>query len=183
MKHENIGIRAIEKSDLLQLQQWRNSENLRRYFREYRDFSISQKEKWYENMIFDKNFEMFMIIDLENNNTPIGATGFTYIDWLNRHCDLHFYIGLDDMWIDNKFSPSAIDLMLKRGFHFMNMNKIWAEVYEMDNKKLDFFKNKGFSIDACLRRHYYYDGRYYDSYILSILKEEYEKGISNSSSS
>ena len=175
VKHKHIGIRAIEKEDLPTLHTWRNNDNLRRYFREYREMSMLQKESWYQNMIFDKNFEMFMIVDLENKKSPVGVTGFTYIDWVNRHCDLHFYIGKDEKWIDDKYCPTAMELVLNRGFLFMNMNKIWVEIYEIDSKKLDFFKKFGFSTDACLRQHYYYNGKYYNSYILSMLKDEYEK--------
>lgn len=181
VEYNKIAIRAIEKEDLPLLHKWRNNENLRKYFREYREFSMMQKNKWYEDMTFDNNFEMFMITDQEKESMPIGVTGFTYIDWLNRHCDLHFYIGHDAAWIDEKYAPDAFELALKRAFHFLNMNKVWAEIYEIDNKKLDFFKERGFSVDACHRQHYYYDGKYYDSYILSMLRGDYEKSINNSS--
>ena len=40
--------------------------------------------------------------------------------------------------------------------------------------KLEFFQNKNFKIDANLRDHYYYKGKYYTSHILSLLKKEYE---------
>jgi hypothetical protein len=181
IEYKNIAIRAIEKSDLPILQYWRNNEDLRRYFREYRDFSMAQKEDWYDKMVLDNRFEMFMI--LNNAARPVGATGFTYIDWLNRHCDLHFYIGLDGAWIDEKYAPNALELMLYRGFNFLNMNKIWAEIYEIDTKKRSFFENAGFKVDACLRKHYYYNGKYYNSYILSLLKEEWshEEGTNRSS--
>ena len=43
VKLDNIGIRAIEVEDLPLIQTWRNNEKLRRYFREYRDFSMDQK--------------------------------------------------------------------------------------------------------------------------------------------
>jgi len=176
--NKNIAIRGIEKEDLPLLQSWRNNEDLRRYFREYRDMSMLLKEDWFEKMTFDNKFEMFMIIDLEKN-TPVGATGFTYIDWVNRHCDLHFYIGEEAKWIDEKYAPTAMDLMLVRGFNFLNMNKIWAEIYSIDHKKRNFFKDFGFSIDARLRNHYYYNGEYHDSYIYSLLREEHEKSADN----
>tara|TARA_B100001778_G_scaffold235278_1_gene196141 strand:+ start:11257 stop:11787 length:531 start_codon:yes stop_codon:yes gene_type:complete len=168
---DNIGIRAIEKSDLELIQSWRNNENLRKYFREYREFSMSQKENWYSWMIENKNFEMFVIIDLINNET-VGVTGITYIDWPNRHGDVHFYIGKGGQWIDNKYSPNAIKLILNYGFKTLNLNKLWAEIYEIDNKKLKFFKSLGFEIDATLREHYYYNGKYYNSHILSLLKRD-----------
>lgn len=174
IKFKNIYIRAIEKTDLPLLHKWRNDEALRKYFREYRELSMTQKQDWYEKMIFDHRFEMFMIIDYDLDEA-VGVAGFTYIDWVNRHCDLHFYIGKDKSWIDQNYAPNAFKLMLNRGFRHLNMNKIWAEIYEIDSKKKYFFEKQGFSIDACLRKHYYYEGQYYNSYILSMLKEEYEK--------
>jgi len=169
---KNLGLRAIEKSDLKLIQTWRNDERLRRYFREYRDFSTTQLENWYNNMINDNRFEFFIICNTEDQ--PIGITGITYIDWINRHADVHFYIGEDFKWIDNKYSPEAFDIILDYGFNTLNLNKLWAEIYEIDKLKLDFFQNKGFKIDANLRDHYYHKGKYYTSHILSLLKIEYE---------
>ena len=89
---DNVGIRAIEIEDLPIIQKWRNDENLRQYFREYREFSLTQKKDWYFKMINEYRFEMFVIVDLEANEV-IGVTGLTYIDWPNKHADVHFYIG------------------------------------------------------------------------------------------
>ena len=169
---ENIGIRAIEIEDLPLMQQWRNNENLRRYFREYRDFSLTQKKLWYDSMIQNPNFEMFIIMDL-NSKESVGVAGITYIDWVNRHADVHFYIGKDGKWIDEDYAPIAIKIILDYGFNSLNLNKLWAEIYEIDHKKLEFFQNCGFKIDANLRDHYYHKGKYYTSHILSLLKKEY----------
>ena len=87
---------------------------------------------------------------------------------------IHFYIGKDRAWIDEKFSPDAIQAILNYGFNTLNMNKLWAEVYEIDKKKLAFYNSLGFNIDASLREHYYHEGKYITSHILSLLKKEYE---------
>ena len=47
----DLGIRAIELDDLPIIQKWRNDDNLRRYFREYREFSLTQKKDWYFKMV------------------------------------------------------------------------------------------------------------------------------------
>ena len=65
-----------------------------------------------------------------------------------------------------------MQLILNYGFKTLNLNKLWAEIYEIDNKKLKFFKSLGFEIDATLREHYYYNGKYYNSHILSLLKRD-----------
>ena len=173
-KEKNIGIRSIELTDLSTIQKWRNNEDIRKYFREYREFSMSQKEAWYKKMISDDKFEMFVIIDCETDEI-IGVTGLTYIDWINRHADVDFYIGKDQLWIDEKYSPDAFPIILKYGFEILNLNKIWAEVYEIDQLKLSFLKRYNFCVDANLREHYFFEGTYYTSYLLSLLKSEYEQ--------
>ena len=173
-KDKTVAIRVMEKSDLPIVQTWRNSEKIRRYFREYREFSMVQKENWFEQMTKDNRFEMFVIIDCKTKET-IGVSGLTYIDWVNRHADVHFYIGKGEVWIDEEFAPKAIKIILDYGFNILDLNKLWAEVYEIDKLKLSFFKTIGFEIDANLREHYYYKGKYHTSHILSILKRHYLK--------
>jgi RimJ/RimL family protein N-acetyltransferase len=168
----NLHLRAIEESDLPVIQTWRNDDRLRRYFREYRDFSLLQLSKWYHNMIHDNRFEFFIIES--NDGTPLGVTGITYIDWVNKHADVHFYIGHNFKWIDTKYSDEAFKLILDYGFNYLNLNKLWAEIYEIDTKKLEFFNSYQFKTDATLRDHYYYKGQYYNSHILSLLKNEYK---------
>ena len=95
LEKDGITLRAIEKEDLPVLQTWRNDENLRKYFREWRDFSLTQKEKWYDQMIFDDRFQMFVIESQDKmfskKATMLGVAGITYVDWVNRHGDVHFY--------------------------------------------------------------------------------------------
>ena len=163
----------MENSDLELVQKWRNDPYFRQFFREYRELSIEHKNSWFSKIVLDDRFHMF-IIEESDSSTPIGVTGLTYVDWVNRHADIHFYIGKDRAWIDEKFSPDAIQAILNYGFNTLNMNKLWAEVYEIDKKKLAFYNSLGFNIDASLREHYYHEGKYITSHILSLLKKEYE---------
>jgi len=171
-KDGTLGLRAIELEDLDIIQKWRNSESIRRYFREYREFSMEQKRDWYNKMIHDKRFEMF-ILEESSRQSLLGVAGLTYIDWVNKHADLHFYIGIDDKWIDKEYSPLGVSILLDYAYGILNLNKVWVEVYEIDKLKLDFFQSLGFKIDANLREHYFYKGKYYKSHILSLLKKEY----------
>mgnify|MGYP005664675115 FL=1 len=170
----NITIRAMERSDLEIVHKWRNNPYFRQFFREHRDLTMDHKISWFEKMNSDDRFYMFVIECIKSRDV-IGVAGLTYIDWVNRHADVHFYIGKDNKWIDDYYSPGAISALIDYGFKTINMNKLWAEVYEIDNKKLDFYKGLGFKIDASLREHYYHNGKYITSHILSLLKSEYKK--------
>ena len=70
-----------------------------------------QITSWYEQMVNDPKFEMFMVVD--SNNNSLGVAGLTYIDFINKHADLHFYVGKDEQWIDNDCTEALIPLLLE----------------------------------------------------------------------
>ena len=147
VNNQEIHLKAIEIKDLDLIKSWRNNESLRRFFREYREFSMTQIENWYFEMIKSKDFEMFLIYQ---DKKPVGVTGLTYIDWVNRHADVHFYIGIDGLWIDEKIAPNAINLILDYGFSYLNLNKLWVEIYDIDSKKITFSKKGTLKKMLCL---------------------------------
>lgn len=174
MSNKNINLRAIEKSDLNLIQAWRNSETIQPFVREYRELSMIHINEWYDSIILDPKFIFFIIEDAKK--IPIGITGLTYIDWVNRHADLH--LGIYEMqWGDIELGTVIIDTMLNHGFNTLGLNKIYAEVYENDINKIDLFNKNKFSKDADLREHYFHKGKYISSYIFSILKSSYKTNL------
>ena len=137
---KKVGLRAVERNDLPLLQAWRNRPDFRINFRENKELSLENQNKWFDNQVVnsERNF-MFTIVDL-NNNEPIGAAGLLYTDWVARFADFSFYIGKDGTYIDdNGMADEAALLLLQYGFEVLNLNKIWMELYEFDAKKIEFF--------------------------------------------
>jgi hypothetical protein len=167
-----MNLRPIEKSDLNIIQTWRNNDKVTPFVREYRGLSIQHIDAWYESMILDDKFEMFI---MENDKELIGICGLTYINWQNRHADLHFAIYKDFEWIDDTYALKFYEIITDYAFNQLNLNKIYVEIYGNDDKKLKFFKSLNFKVDAQLREHYFYNGEYITSYILSLLKGEYNE--------
>jgi hypothetical protein len=176
IKGAKVGLRAIETEDLSLLRDWRNLPSFRRNFREVRELSIYHQQKWLEKTNQSPNDFMFIIEKIEDKH-PIGAGGLLYINWINRSADFSFYIGLDEQYIDDfGYAENAALLLFEYGFKNLNLNKIWMELYEFDTKKLDFFQNKfNFKIDGKLRENCFEDGRYWDSYIISLTLQEYKQ--------
>lgn len=169
-----VGLRAVEKEDLNLLKDWRNIPSFRRNFREVRELSLSDQESWFESLQKTKNINFMFIIVRLSDNKPIGAAGLLYINWIIRLADFSFYIGENNFYIDNKgYAEEATKLLLDYGFNNLNLNKIWMELYEFDTTKLNFFKDKfNFLIDGKLRDNCYEEGRYWDSYIISLIKSK-----------
>ena len=174
---KNVGLRAVEKEDLKFLRDWRNIHKFRKNFREVRELGMDDQELWFESLKKTKNINfMFTIVDLKSNK-PIGATGLLYINWIIKSADFSFYIGKNKTYIDEKaISLEAVKLLLDYGFNNLNLNKIWMELYEFDDKKINFFTNNfQFKKDGLLRENCFEDGKYWDSYIISLLNSEYNK--------
>ena len=175
IKGSIVGLRAVEKEDLHLFRDWRNIVEFRKHFREVRELSLTDQERWFESLQNTKNINfMFTIIDLKTNEA-IGAAGLLYVNWINRSGDFSFYIGKDNLYIDNEgIAKEATQLLINYGFNNLNLNKIWMELYEFDEKKINFFKDEfNFVIDGKLRENCFEGGKYWDSYIISLLKKDY----------
>lgn len=174
IKGQKVGLRAIEREDLVYLRDWRNIPEFRRNFREVRELSLLDQEKWFESLHNTKHMNyMFCIVRLEDNK-PIGAAGLLYTNWINRATDFSFYIGEEEMYIgENGYAEEAAKLLIDYGFNNLNLNKIWMELYEFDSQKIEFFMKKfSFKKDGLLRQNCFEDGKYWDSLIISLLRSE-----------
>jgi RimJ/RimL family protein N-acetyltransferase len=169
-----VGLRAVEENDLIQLKNWRNLSNFRKNFREHRELNDYNQSEWYNSINKNKNDYMFSIVRIEDNSL-IGAAGLLYINWINRSADFSFYIGFENLYIDKMgYAEESIKLLLDYGFCQLNLNKVWMELYEFDNEKIEIFTNSfNFKVDGILRENCYQDGKFWNSYIISLLKKDY----------
>lgn len=171
---EKVYLAAIEENELEQLRTWRNLPDFRKYFREYREISSIMQKKWFENIVNnDKNTIMFAIHD-KNTKELLGCCGLCYINWVHRYSDLSLYIGKNECYIDNEgIAEESCKLLFDYSFYELGLNKIWTEIYEFDYMKNNLYTQMGFKQDGFLREQYFYDGKWWGSYIFSLLEKEY----------
>ncbi|MAP95413.1 MAG: GNAT family N-acetyltransferase [Ponticaulis sp.] len=170
---EITGLRAIEESDLPQLLAWRNDPRLRRFFREYRELNMTQQKAWFDAKVqADPSTRMFAIIDLETNEL-MGAAGLCYIDWVNRNADFSIYLGIDDLYIDEDYAPDAARVMLRYGFEELNLHKVWAEIYSIDEPKQQLFYELGFTREGVHRETHWTEGKWVDSLFYGLLAKDF----------
>jgi RimJ/RimL family protein N-acetyltransferase len=169
-----IGLRSIERDDLETLKKWRNYSDYRKNFREIRELNTLNQESWLLRMSESKNDFMFAIVLLETNEL-IGACGLLCVDWVIRSADVSFYIGKDQEYINRQdYSLESIKLLINFGFSSLNLNKLWMELYEYDDRKYDIFTEVfQFQLDGVLRSNCFDSGKYWNSKIISLLSSDY----------
>jgi len=175
LRGECVGLRAIEEEDLPQLLIWRNKTNYRQYFREYRELNTQQQCHWYEKVVIDDHRTiMFAVVDLPTNDL-IGACGLCYIDWINKNADFSIYIGIDNLYIDSKLAVDAANILVKYAFLELGLHRLWSEIYDFDDKKIEFFNKIGFTLDGRHRQTHWCNGTWHDSLFYGLLSNDFIK--------
>lgn len=169
-----VGLDPLDSEDLEILRHWRNNPNFRQYFREYREISKDMQTEWYKRTLNDKSTLMFSVRRL-SDGALLGCCGLCYINWVNRNADLSLYIGYDDLYIDDiGYAEEATQLLLRYGFYELGLHKVWTEIYEIDTPKKALYEKLGLRIDGVLRDNYFHNGSYLNSFMFSILREDFD---------
>lgn len=168
----SVYLRAVERADLETLRMWRNDPAFKRNFREYREISTDMQENWFAHVVNnDDKTIMFSICQRETGDL-LGCCGLCYINWIQRNADLSLYVGYNSVYIDDcGYAKEACRLLFDYAFLELGLHKLWTELYEYDTKKIEFYiKEFGFKKDGFLRDNHFMDGRWYGSWILSLIE-------------
>lgn len=171
IRGKKVVFRAIEREDLKQLRDWRNSQDIRQRTREYRLLSMENQERWFQGLHDDRNTVMFAVTD--ENKKLIGVVGLTYIDWKNRRAEVSIYIG-DEAAQGKGYGFDALVTLLGYGFHTLNLHKLYAEIFGFNEPSVRLFEKAGLRRDGLKREDHFVDGKYWDTYIYSILASEFK---------
>ena len=163
-----------QKEDMPLLLGWRNNPNHRKYYREYRESNLEDQLNWYENiMMKDPTWHHFIVRPIDNLDKIIGIAFLNHIHPIYKTGE--FGITLADPEYRGKgYGKDMLITLIKYGFDQLNLNRIWCEVYS-NNNSIYLYRKIGFKDEGILRQHVFKDGEYLDSYILGMLKNEYNE--------
>lgn len=102
-------------------------------------------------------------------NLLLGYCGLDKIHLANRTAEISLLVA--PRFHRQGYGKVAIAMLLGKAFLEMNLNLIFAETYF--NKR--FWEKCGFNEEASLRDRKYWDGKYHDSYMLSVSRKEWEE--------
>jgi RimJ/RimL family protein N-acetyltransferase len=146
---------------------WRNDPAIFAWTRQNDLLNWENHSQWMVNHQNDSSIKMYMI---KHNGVAVGVCGLTDIDLVNQRAEFSLYISPDHH--RQGFGKDSLRLLLWHGFSAYPFNTIWGETFE-GNPALDMFLKAGFVKEGTRREFYYRGGKFIDSHIVSIKREEF----------
>ena len=169
LKSDILKLRPLELSDSRVLVEYLNNEEIKEYMSLFFPVNNFLEEEWIKRNAISHNNLTFGI---ETEGRLIGTAGFKNIDWITRSAEYGIAIYDSSYW-NKGIGTEATKLMLKYGFEYLNLNRIWLRVFENNSRALRVYEKCGFIQEGRERQGRYYKGHYWDVIHMSILAEEY----------
>jgi RimJ/RimL family protein N-acetyltransferase len=174
---ERILLRPFSKRDLPHIQRWSADAELRKLIGEVAPMSGAEAEKFYKELRADKGRVWFVIV-LKRNGRVIGEAGLLRMFRPWRNTDMTIIIGEKDAW-GKGYGTEAGHLLLDYAFNRLGFHRISIGVVGFNKRALRFWESLGFKKEGVERDEYFYDNKYSDGIMMSILEDEFRKSVEN----
>ena len=131
------------------------------------------EQAWIEKMNASGSDVLFGIIVWETDRL-IGSVGLNQIDFQHRSASLGMMIGEKSEW-GKGYGTEATRLVVRYAFGELHLNRVQLHAYEYNLRGIRVYEKVGFRREGVLRQEHVYDGRFWDTVVMAILREEWEK--------
>ena len=167
-----VYLRPLEREDAPLLQPWFNDPEVARNLLRHRPLSLREEEAFLEQ-IGRSEHDLALGIVVRATDQLIGSTGFHHINSKDRHCSFGICIGEKGEW-GKGYGTEATALMVQYAFDTLNLNRVWLHVHEFNARGVRAYEKAGFKREGVLRQSCYREGRYWDTIVMAILRDEWE---------
>lgn len=166
----------LSREYLPKLKDWRNSQM--DVLRQWKPLTDLNQEKWFQEIIDDDTQIIFSIMepDKEDNLIFIGYCGITGIDFINKRGEISFLVNpvrVQDKKLYREDFLSVLYMLCQYGFEEINLHKLFTETFAFRKDHIKILEDFGFHLDGILREHQFIKSQYHDSFIHSILYDEW----------
>ena len=172
---ERIVLREYQDADLLYMKKWVNDPNITANLSDnfLYPHSSYETETFFKTMVEGKALSKSFVVGAKKSQEYIGQIDLYKLDWKNRFASLAIVIGRKE-YLGQGYGSEAIRLIQKFAFEELNLNRLELEVYEYNQAARKCYLQCGFLEEGRYRKKIYKSGKYWDSIVMSILKDEYE---------
>lgn len=163
-----MALRPLRESDLRQILEWRNSEEVRAGMYSSHEIGIEEHEAWYGRISNESDSRWY--VHISESGSADGVVYFTEIDEPRKNSNWGFYTAPGAMpGTGTQLGIEALDAAFyEQGFHRLN-----AEVLATNSRSAAFHRKLGFTEEG-LARDLHFDGdRYVDVLRFGMLASDW----------
>jgi len=172
-KGNKVILRPIIEEDIPKFFVWMNDPEVSIWNSRALPISLEQEKEWFQKNLKEPDKFNLAIIDAENKNL-IGSIGIHGIDYKSGIGTTGTIIGNKNYW-GKGYGTEAKMLFLEFIFHELNLRKIYSEVFNFNERSINYSLKCGYVKEAILPTHFYKNGQYCDKVILAVYREPWEK--------
>jgi len=167
----------MKQDDMELVMHWRMSPEVSKYMFTDPKLTISSQLEWYKK-ISASSFDKYWIVELLQEEIPVGVISLNKIDYVNLHCSWAYYIG--DLRARGKGLATILECNINDYvFDTLKLNKIWGEAFKFNEKVISIHQKFGNKIEGVFKDHIFKNGQFYDVVRYAIRKEEWLQIRSN----
>lgn len=119
----------------------------------------------------DDTYTRWVLVN-QADGQPIGTCGFHKWDQRNRRAEIGYDL-IPGAW-GQGYMGEALTAMITYGFTAMGLNRVEALVYPENTASIKLLKKLNFQREGVLRDYFYHEGSFYDHWLLSLLKSQFQ---------
>jgi RimJ/RimL family protein N-acetyltransferase len=175
---DTVGLRAIDRGDLPAIHRWMNDPGLW-ILQGGRPRLLPEEasERWFE-VELDKTdpFDGRTLAICDLDGAILGTITFGRVDQMDRACEIGLYLG-EPGNRNRGLGTAAIRLAVAYLFDQLGLNRIWLQVHSDNALALRCYEKVGFVREGVLRQSRFFNGRFHDFVVMSVLAGEWKKGV------
>lgn len=161
-------LRVAHQEDWLQILNWRNQEEIRKWMYNSAVIPEDEHKAWYDAMLQDESKQWLI---LEWNDEPQAVVYFYDISYMSRVSDWGFYPTPQAM---QGVSALIEYVALKYAFSGLGLRRLQCEVLSENSGVINLHKKSGFVVEGIRRAARLTVRGVEDVYMLAMLKEEWD---------
>ncbi|EOO73550.1 acetyltransferase [Bacillus cereus VD021] len=176
LKGNKVTIRTIEESDIKEL--WsivykEEHPEWKRWDAPYFPFSIQEYLSYKEKLQLCLKEEPLSNLIVENNGQIIGAVSFYWEHKPTRWLEMGIVI-YDPAYWNGGYGTEALTLYRDLLFENMDIGRVGLTTWSGNERMMRVAEKIGMSLEGRMRKCRYYNGTYYDSIRMGMIREEWE---------
>lgn len=167
---KKVILRPGEQGDITYLLRWYNDEELNR-LAGWSNSKVTAQRLMY-NMSRSFGYDPMNLMIDDERGKPIGTIQLYDFSDQDKSCKLGIRIGDSDYWSQG-YGQDSVNTIVDYAFSKLDMFRVSLKVYEYNERALNCYKKCGFVLEGKTRKSACIDGKFFDEYIMGILKSDF----------